>query len=179
VDRIYDRRGRTWAYIRQPGVSWSQDETSNSSWLSIYRSNSPSSVSFLSAFFLRVSSGETLLLVFMLPSPPGCFVICARLGFALPRLQTRMKIYPVRVPRLTSVCQTAPVTRFLQVADNRCRTRARVQSFFRNWRWETENTKVFRIVDDLPTCERSYSRLAARRKRSRLIKPLNRARKLA
>lgn len=100
------------------------------------------------------------------------------------RLQTGMKIYPIRVPRLTSVCQTtprSPFSRFLrrvaQVADNRCRTRAHVQSFFCNWRWETESTRrhvVFRM-DDLRTCERSYSMLAARRKRSKLIKSLNRA----
>lgn len=161
MDRIYDRRRRTWAYIRQPGVSWSQDETSNSSWLSIYRSSSPSSVSSFSAFFLRVSPGETSLLVFMLPLPPGCFVICARLGFALPRLQTGMKIYPVRVPRLTSVCQTTPSRDFSRspIIDVALARAFKVSSG--NRRWETENTEVFRIVDDPVTCERSYSTFAA------------------
>lgn len=65
----------------------------------------------------------------MLSLPSRCFVVCARLGFAWPRSQTGMKIYPVGVPRLTSVCQTArSVLRFphraVTVDDNRCHTRA-------------------------------------------------------
>lgn len=120
MDRIYDRRERTWAYIRQPGVSWSQDETSNSSWLSIYRSGSPS-VSSLSAFFLRVSSGETSLPVFMLPLPPGCFVICARLGFALLSPANENEDLSRPCNAVDFRLSNHPVTRFLQVADNRCR----------------------------------------------------------